>query len=379
VTFYNFYKSKGYSVKVLKLIRLETDIVFFGDDEFYLSKTDFNQMPGSNRSLFYLNAPSKVRDLIKKNHITHSIAFGDMANMFSSLTFTKEHKTASIHSMKSIEFESPTLLTRIFKLGLRTTYRSFDKVVCISGAIRKDLVEKCGYKFRNLEVIYNPHNFSDIYAKAEEPLETAENELFSKDVIMFLGRFSMVKALWHLIKAFNLISSQNLQARLVFIGDGDKNVEDYLKNLVQTLGIGSAVIFLGPKSNPYKYLKRSKMLVLSSYFEGTPNVIVEAIAVGVPVVTSNCTDGLTEIMSIGTPVKKDALLITESGIITPGFVNREMIDLPTDNDIIPEEREYAKALQLVLDDETFKGVLMQHQESLLKKFDIDAAAEKYLI
>src|SRR5690606_37643501 len=104
---YNFYKcyiGMGYNAKALKLIKLDSDIINFGADELYLKDCDFSEMSKTERAFFYFKAPSMIKKIIKREQITHSISFGDMANFFSSLSGTKEFKIGSIHALKSIEF-----------------------------------------------------------------------------------------------------------------------------------------------------------------------------------------------------------------------------------------------------------------------------------
>ena len=88
INFYNYYKNNGYTVKAIKIIKLESDIINFGDDELFLSNIDFFEMSFAKRFLFYLKIPFMIRKIIKQNKTSHSIAFGDMANIFSSLTFS---------------------------------------------------------------------------------------------------------------------------------------------------------------------------------------------------------------------------------------------------------------------------------------------------
>jgi len=148
-------------------------------------------------------------------------------------------------------------------------------------------------------VIYNPHNIKQIELLTQEVLDSpSEEALFSKKVVLFLGRLSLQKAPWHLIKAFSLLQNDEDSIQLVFIGDGDQHMTDYLDQLIEKLQITKNVVFLGRKSNPYKYLKKATVLALSSYYEGTPNVIVEAIATETPIVSSNCTGGIVELMSV---------------------------------------------------------------------------------
>src|SRR5690606_15739871 len=158
--------------------------------------------------IFYLKAPSMIRKIIRNENITHSIAFGDMPNIFSSLSKTTEFKIGSIHAVKCIELSNPTPMNKIFKYCYKTSYKNLNKVVCISKAIKEDLQKNCGYKFDNLDIIYNPHDLKEIESKSQEVIESEyEVELFKKNVIVFLGRLSFQKSPWHLIKAFHLLQS----------------------------------------------------------------------------------------------------------------------------------------------------------------------------
>ncbi|HEU0136119.1 MAG TPA: glycosyltransferase [Flavobacterium sp.] len=377
-TFYNYYISQGYTVKAVKIIKLETDIINFGPDEEYLSDIDFHQMSASKRMMFYLAAPFRIAAIIRKHQITHSISFGDMSNVFSSLTMTKEFKIASIHALKSAEFTNQNYLNKIFKGAYKTSYKFFDKVVCISEAIKIDLLQNCGFQFpEKLQVIYNPHNIEEILSKAAVSLEPEEQALLSGDVIMFLGRLSVQKAPWHLINSFALLLKEKPEVKLILIGDGDKNVEVHLQQLIQAQGIADKIIFLGRKSNPYQYLKYARFLALSSYYEGTPNVIVESIALGIPVVSSNCTEGIAELMSLERKDRHGELLITEAGIITPSFFKGRLA-VPESYEPVPEEKSFKDAMLMMLQDKSFNDRLAVARQMLLDKFDLKTVAADYL-
>ncbi|UOB17078.1 glycosyltransferase [Abyssalbus ytuae] len=378
LTFYNHYKKQGYKVKTVKLIKLKSDIINFGNDEYHLSKKDLSSFNVVNRFLFYLNSPLRIRRIIKKERFTHSISFGDMANIFSSLTCTKEFKIGSIHSFKSIELVSNSYFHKLTKLGYKTTYKNFDKVVCISKAIKEDLLEKCGFKFpEKLEVIYNPHDIEKIESLSNEPLKnTHEEELFSKKSVLFIGRLSLEKSPWHLIKAFHDVVYSH-DANLIFIGDGDKMVSEHINKLIIQYNLKDRVFFLGRKSNPFKYLKKADVLALSSHYEGTPNVIVEAIAVGTPVVASYCTDGIIELMSLTKHIVKDENVIVEAGIVTPNLY-KGTLGIPADNSFIPEEKKLSEALQKIISDKNFKINLKTERAQLLKKFDVNSISKQYV-
>jgi len=380
LNFYNFYKGKGYKVKTIKFIKLPTDLINFNEDEYYFSSKDFFELSFLKRFLFYLKAPLKIRNIIKSENISHSISFGDMANVFSSLSFTNEFKVASIHALKSVEFMNKNMLNTIFKWSLKTSYQYFSKVVCISQGIKEDLIENCGYPFNNLDVIYNPHDIKNIQELSFAPItETSEIKIFSKPCILFLGRLSIQKAPWHLLNAFYMLKEDNVN--LVFIGDGDLSVIKYLNKLIKRYNLSHQVFFLGRKNNPYKYIKNSKVLALSSYYEGTPNVIVESIALNVPVVTTNCTKGILELMSIKKIKVVNKLTITESGIVTPNIF-KGILNIPKDSELIDykfEEEELAKALNYILiNEEVITNTIYKNYDKLLSKYDLNTVTTAYL-
>ncbi|MFL1895423.1 glycosyltransferase [Aquimarina sp. 2-A2] len=381
-SFYRFYKDNGYQVKAVKFIKLESDIIHFdheGNDEFFLSNKDFSEMSKLQRIQFYFEAPIRLAKLIKKERITHSIAFGDMANLFSSLTFTNEFKVGSIHALKSVEFANKSFFNTIFKKSYRTSYKNLDKVVCISKDIKTDLIDNCNFKFvEKLEVIYNPHNFEEINRLSDLPItDKNEVDIFNNPVVLFIGRICIQKSPWHLIKAFYLVLKEYPETKLVFIGDGDKKVENYVRSLLSKYGMENSVIFLGRKNNPYNYLKQSNVLALSSHYEGTPNVIVESIGVGTPVVSSFCTRGITELMSLTNITTVDSNIEVASGIVSPNLFKGDL-GIPESEEFLEEEKYLSEALKSVLKTSDFKQNLKKHRFELIQKFDLEVVSNRYL-
>ncbi|SDE87609.1 glycosyltransferase [Epilithonimonas hungarica] len=377
-TFYKNYKKQGHEVKAVKIIRLENDIINFDDDEISLSRKDFSDFSSVSRIAFYAKIPIMLSKIIKVHKIDISISFGDMANCFSAMTLTKEKKIASFHAVKSIEFKHDTGISKFFKWSIHNTYKRFDKVIAISQAIKNDLIINCGYKFKNLEVIYNPHDVSAIESKSKEPFAEDEKKIVENSYIVFLGRLSVQKAPWHLIKAFSLMKDQFAETNLLMIGDGDERVEMFTKNLVDYLKLNDRVFFLGRKRNPYKFLQKSKGLALSSYYEGTPNVIVEAMILNIPVITTNCTDGISEMMIDKINGVKDGLLITDVGIITPDILKNREDFIPENFEINDDDVKYAEALSLLLNEDMNNSFRSVDKSGLLKKYNLENVLKDYL-
>jgi glycosyltransferase involved in cell wall biosynthesis len=151
----------------------------------------------------------------------------------------------------------------------------------------------------------------------------------------------------------------------------------YLQSLVDGYGMAAQVTFLGRQSNPYKYLAHADVLALSSHFEGTPNVIVEAIALGVPVVSSHCTDGVVELMSTRELAEFDTPLELEAGIMTPPLTGRRD-EITHQTPMMPSELALAAALVDVLGDADYRASVRSNREALLEKFDLARSAAAYL-
>ncbi|WP_168731305.1 glycosyltransferase [Robertkochia marina] len=384
-SFYSRLKTMNYAVYGLKIIKKQNDLIQFGDDEIYLSLEDLGELNFLKRIFFYKDIPSRLNEIIKKKKITHSISFGDFSNFFSSISGTKEIKIASLHGVKSIEFKNKSVFNWLFKRAYKNSYQNFRKVVAISKHIQNDLINNCHYPFSNIEVIYNPHNIENIRKLSVEKLDNNyESALFSKPVIIFVGRITYQKAPWHLISIFNQLNKTHDQKyNLIFIGDGDPKIKQILNNQIVQFKIAEQVHFLGAKENPYKYLNRASVLALSSYYEGTPNVIVEAIALSIPTICTNCTSGIEEIMSLGKDSHNshNQVINTSAGLIAPKLEEFNPIDktwgeMPKSLD--KAEVAYMNGLQDILNDNSkYKNQLLQNQDDLLKKFEIDSVLNSY--
>lgn len=159
---------------------------------------------------------------------------------------------------------------------------------------------KTNYGFNNVTTIYNAYNQDEIENKVNESLYLVEN------YILAVGQMSNpVKQFDHLIRAFAL---SKIDAKLVICGEGD--LQKQYKKLAKELNVEQKVIFEGYQNNPFKYMKKAKFMVLSSAYEGFPNVLVECLACGTPIVSYDCVSGPNEIIKHN----KNGLLVENQNI-----------------------------------------------------------------
>ena len=182
------------------------------------------------------------------------------------------------------------------RLGARLTYPWADGIVAVSEGVAKDLCYSTGIHQERIRVIYNPAFTPDILAKAKEPIDHPWFEPGQPPVIIGIGRLEPQKDFSNLIRGFAQVR-QLEPVRLMILGKGSEGAK--LQMLIKELNIEADVTMLGFIDNPYPYLAQSKIFVLSSAWEGLPTVLVEALALGIPVVSTDCENGPAEVLDNG--------------------------------------------------------------------------------
>lgn len=178
---------------------------------------------------------------------------------------------------------------------LRKLFLAADGIVTVSQGVADDVMRISGIPGDKVSVIPNPTVTPKIRELARE--EAPHRWLTQQTpVLIGIGRFSRAKDFSVLIQAFALVL-QKQKCRLIILGDGNR--AEKLRRLAKSLGIEDAVDFPGFCSNPYAYLARASLFVLSSRREGSPNALIEALALGVPVVATDCNSGPAEILEQG--------------------------------------------------------------------------------
>ena len=188
-------------------------------------------------------------------------------------------------------------LQEIFRPILkRWLYPSADKVVACSQGLARDLEIYLGFNHGKIDVIYNPVIDEKLAEKANL---FVEHPWFNKGeipVVLGAGRLVRQKDFATLIRAFALVKKEQ-KVRLVILGEGQ--LKNQLLTLVGQLNLENDVAILDFVENPYAYMAKSAVFVLSSGWEGFGNVVAEALAAGAPVVSTNCPSGPAEILDNG--------------------------------------------------------------------------------
>ena len=202
----------------------------------------------------------------------------------------------SFHGMTSDQIEHADEVRHALKTELsKYVYPWADATVAVSEDVKTDAAETLGLSEGDISVIHNPVVTPELLAKSERPVDHPwfDNEV---PVVLAAGRLHPYKNYSLLVEAFARLRRRT-DARLLILGDGQTRPE--LEALVAELGVGSDVSLPGSTDNPYPYMRQASVLAVSSFSEALPSTLVEAMACGCPVVSTNCSSGPREILNHG--------------------------------------------------------------------------------
>jgi len=169
------------------------------------------------------------------------------------------------------------LKKQMYLVLIRRLYKN-QNLITVSQGIKQDILN-LGVRAKTIQTIYNPLDFGEIQKKADAfPVE-------EEDYIIHVGRFSKEKRHDVLINAYK---QSGIQKKLLLLGNEKTEVGVQVKQLVKNLELQDRVVFKGFQANPFPYIKNAKMMVLSSDHEGFGMVLVEAISLNTPVISTNC-------------------------------------------------------------------------------------------
>ena len=180
---------------------------------------------------------------------------------------------------------------RIWSMLYRRFYKKHDLVVCQSQHMHDDLTRSFGFPARRSVIIHNPVDMEKIRSNARAPVDHPAF-LTGDTVFVAAGRLEPEKGFDLLVQAMALLPQ--IRAQLVILGEG--RLEGELRTLAKRHGIEGRIHFAGFQKNPFAWFAKADAFVLSSRYEGFPNVVLEALACGTPVIATPAPGGVHELL-----------------------------------------------------------------------------------
>ncbi|MEJ2609998.1 MAG: glycosyltransferase [Candidatus Thiodiazotropha sp.] len=185
---------------------------------------------------------------------------------------------------------------RLRRLPIRLLYPYIDQIIAVSEGVRQDTLAVSGVDPTRVTVVRNPVITSRLIQAAEAPPPHPWLSDAEVPVILGVGRLTQQKDFMTLVQAFAKVHADR-PCRLIILGDGRQR--EALLEEAKKLGIQEQLALPGFTSNPYVYMRHASLFVLSSRWEGSPNVLTEAMALGTSVVSTDCPSGPNEILDQG--------------------------------------------------------------------------------
>lgn len=238
----------------------------------------------------------KILKITKK--INPDIIFSWMGYLNAYLIFFKKFFPKNIH-WYARESNIPSLINKMLRFTFLFEYfyrfyKNYDKIICQTEFMANDLIQNYKVRPESIYIISNPYSLKDISEKINPFNEQKHN-------ILFIGRLRAEKKVEYLIKALALLP---VNYHLNIVGDGDQKL--MLMQEVKKMDLTDRVTFFGNSPEPGKYYRFSDCMVLCSEFEGLPNVAIEALCNGCPVIAYNINTALNSL---------DEHITTDNGII----------------------------------------------------------------
>lgn len=250
------------------------------------------------------------------------------------------------HSIPSISLNNQRL-TVLKKWLVKNLYPCSDLIISVSNGVAKDLAANFAIPESMVRVIYNAVDVERIQKLSKEWVSHVWYKEKTSPILIAVGSLASHKGYFYLLRAFCMVR-RNSFCRLVIVGEGDKR--KHLEKLSKDLGIDDSVAFLGFQKNPFKFMYQSNLFVLSSLWEGFGNVIIEAMACGIPVVATCCPFGPEEIITDG----------VNGLLVSPG-----------------DEKTLAKAILRLIRDESLRKRLAEAGRKRVEDFRVEKMAKEY--
>jgi glycosyltransferase involved in cell wall biosynthesis len=273
----------------------------------------------------------------------------------------------TVHELKSSGIKYRGWRRALVRMVIRLIYNRADCVVAVSRQIAEDLTRNFGVAPRKLRTIYNPCDVAMVNRRMAEPLAPVHEALFDGPVAISVGRLDRQKAHWHLIRAFAAVRREVPGARLLILGDGDHR--QYLQRLIGELELTDGVHLLGYQGNPFQFMARAQQFVLSSLWEGFPAILLEAMACGLPVISTDCPSGPRELLAPETDaaVHCTEVVTTPYGLLTPPV---EDAYPPAAQELSAAERALAEAMVRLFGDPALRERLCAASAQRVRDFSL---------
>jgi len=331
-----------------------------------MNDTIFYDIP-KNLQIIYLENSNQNESRIKKllklpllawkykkiNKSDISLSFmnrPNYVNIIAKLMGMKSKVIINERAMPSLQHKNG-LQGLINRFLIHSLYNKSDLVIGNSKGNAKDLTNN--FNIKKVDIIYNPYDIKKILEQSKENIELN----YDGFIFVTVGRLDNGKNHELIIKAM-----QDIDAKLYIIGEGE--LKNNLELTIKSLELKDKVFLLGRQENPYKYLAKADCFVFGSNHEGFPNVLLEALACEIPVISTDCQSGPRELLAPDSDMKvqlQNDIELAKYGILTP----------------INDVQKLKEAMKLIINDSDLRVQYKKQSKQRLEDFKIEKIIKQY--
>lgn len=320
----------------------------------------------------FMRRMRKLKNLKKELELDIVISFLDSPNFVNIMSSVKSCK--AIISIRNFNYKT-NFINKFLDIIKKQVYPKADFITTVSEVIRRDMIEKYQIPPTKIKSIYNPYDVNEINSLKKKSVRDEHQSFFENGFFFVsMGRNTYQKGFWHLVKAFKIVNNNNPETKLVIIGRDETNGK--AQKLAEELDLENKILFTGSLENPFSYIDKSDVYVLSSLFEGFPNALVEALACGCPVIATDSKSGPREIL-YNTPnfdVETNMVEKADYGVLVPPF-NR--IENWSSESFDNEDYQMASGMLLLYKDSELRSKYSKLSLERANHFNYERCGQEY--
>ncbi|MFO7792180.1 MAG: glycosyltransferase [Candidatus Saliniplasma sp.] len=363
-------KDKGYDVTYLTFYETEQKCDYRGKHICFGYEEEKNAL---SDAFEIIHTSKKIKDICTENNIDILISFLTRMNVQSILSKSLfRNKVKILVSVRNNPIKrNKTSHQKLIKM----LYPKADKVVAQTRGIENILNEK--FSTNNTTVIPNMADLTDFKRLAKKDVSKEHEVIFDNDfTFITIGSLTEQKAQWYLVRCFKRLTRIEQDSTLIILGKGP--LERKLKDLVKEMKIEDKILFLGEVKNVFPYLRRADCFVLTSLYEGFPNVLIEAISQDLPTISTDCISGPREILCPGLTSDEEIEypFFGKFGILTKPFRDSVLFKTLKQKSLSEEETILFKLMKDLKDNEKYRKPYSSASRRV-KDFDRDKIVEQW--
>ena len=318
----------------------------------------------------------KMERFIRRLQLDIVISFMERANIMNLLSFSARSRIISIRKHPTMALSAKTQFKRglIIQIYPHLLHRA-TRIIFNSKEAAEDFSHLFSTRSDQSSIIYNFCDTKQLRSLSEKTLPKKFKEIFNQPVVITSGRLIHAKGQLHLLRVFKVICQRNKKIKLVMIGEGP--LKEKLLQICKDLRIQDRVFLPGFQTNPMAWVAKACLFVLPSLAEGFPNALLEAMALSVPVISTDCWSGPRELLAPGTDPHQKTNHIDNApyGILIPPLDGQSY---GADEPLTREELLLAEAVETMLNDKSMRTSYAKKAKKRADDFSVEKVITQWL-